>query len=73
MDIWGDDSDYAPSERWLTTTPGTQIEFSVGHMWSPDPQCRKCRIMARLRLWALRNRHINRRHPIHLEYVSGAN
>jgi hypothetical protein len=58
-----------PDENYLRTTPGTQMEWSMPHRWS---LCRICRIMARLRLWSLRDRHIRKRHTIWLlSYVDG--
>lgn len=59
--------------RWLPTSPGTHLEFSVPHLWTTDSKCKICRVMRLLRLWELRDKHIIKRHRPPLQYVSGGN
>jgi hypothetical protein len=54
---------------YLPTSPATQMSWTADHMWS---LCWVCRIMARARIWKLRDRHMGKRHQLPvLTYVPG--
>lgn len=52
--------------KWLPTQPGTYIEIASAHKWS---SCALCRVMAKLHMWRIRDKHISKRHTPRFAYL----